>query len=40
VLKRIADYHYVLEKKGRTVREGDSDALTRDAEKVQGYVGL
>ncbi|MBI1201863.1 MAG: ATP-binding cassette domain-containing protein [Rhodopseudomonas sp.] len=39
VLKRIADYHYVLEK-GRTVWEGDSDALTRDADKVQGYVGL
>jgi branched-chain amino acid transport system ATP-binding protein len=39
VLKRIADYHYILEK-GRTVWSGDSTALTRDAEMVYRYVGL
>jgi branched-chain amino acid transport system ATP-binding protein len=39
VLKRIADYHYILEK-GRTVWNGDSDALTRDADAVYRYVGL
>ncbi|GGF03871.1 ABC transporter ATP-binding protein [Stappia taiwanensis] len=39
VLKRIADRHYILEK-GRTVWSGSSDDLTRNAELVQGYVGL
>jgi branched-chain amino acid transport system ATP-binding protein len=39
VLKRVADYHYILEK-GRTVWSGDSHALSRDAETVYRYVGL
>ena len=39
VLKRVADYHYILEK-GRTVWHGDSAALSRDAETVYRYVGL
>ena len=39
VLKRLADRHYILEK-GRTVWSGNSRDLMRDAELVQGYVGL
>lgn len=39
VLKRLADRHYIVEK-GRTVWHGDSAALERDADVVQGYVGL
>ena len=38
-LKRLADYHYILEK-GRTVWSGDSAALERDAAKVHRYIGL
>jgi len=39
VLKRVADYHYILEK-GRTVWHGDGAALSRDVEMVHRYVGL
>jgi branched-chain amino acid transport system ATP-binding protein len=39
VLKRLANYHYILEK-GRTVWSGDSAALERDAVKVHRYVGI
>lgn len=39
VLKRLADRHVILEK-GRTVWQGSSDDLTRDATLVQRYVGL
>lgn len=38
-LKRIADYHYVLER-GRTVWSGDSFALENDAARVHQYVSL
>ena len=38
-LKRLADYHYILEK-GRTVWSGDSATLERDAAKVHRYIGL
>jgi branched-chain amino acid transport system ATP-binding protein len=38
-LKRVADYHYILEK-GRTVWSGDGAALERDAAQVQRWVGL
>jgi len=38
-LKRLADYHYILEK-GRTVWSGDAAALERDAATVQRYIGL
>jgi branched-chain amino acid transport system ATP-binding protein len=38
-LKRLADYHYILEK-GRTVWSGDSAALERDAAKNHQYVGI
>ena len=38
-LKRLADYHYILEK-GRTVWSGDSAALERDAAKIQRYIGI
>ena len=33
-LKRLADYHYILEK-GRTVWSGDTVTLERDAAKIQ-----
>jgi branched-chain amino acid transport system ATP-binding protein len=39
VLKRLADRHYILEK-GRTVWEGTSADLDRDAARVQTYVGV
>ena len=39
VLKRVADYHYILEK-GRTIWSGDGAALARDAAMVQKYVGI
>ena len=39
VLKRVADYHYILEK-GRTIWSGDGTALARDAAMVQRYVGI
>lgn len=39
VLKRLADYHYILEK-GCTVWSGDSADLERDAAKVYRYVGI
>ena len=39
VLKRVADYHYILEK-GRTIWSGDGAALARDAAMVQNYVGI
>ncbi len=39
VLKRLADYHYILEK-GRTVWSGDRAALERDGELVNTYVGI
>lgn len=38
-LKRLADRHVIIEK-GRTVWQGNSDDLDRDAEQVQRYVGL
>ncbi|MDB5569794.1 MAG: ABC-type amino acid transport system, ATPase component protein [Hyphomicrobiales bacterium] len=38
-LRRLADRHHVIEK-GRTVWSGDGDALDRDREKVNGWVGL
>jgi branched-chain amino acid transport system ATP-binding protein len=38
-LKRLADYHYILEK-GRTVWSGDAAALERDAAKVHRYIGI
>ena len=38
-LKRLADYHYILEK-GRTVWSGDVVALERDATKIQRYIGI
>ncbi|MDR5653587.1 ABC transporter ATP-binding protein [Ruixingdingia sedimenti] len=39
VLKRLADRHYIIEK-GRTVWAGTGADLDRDAERVQGYVGV
>ena len=36
-LKRLADYHYILEK-GRTVWSGDAAALERDATTIQRYI--
>ena len=39
VLRRLADRHFVIER-GRTVWSGDGDALDRDREKVNGWVGL
>jgi branched-chain amino acid transport system ATP-binding protein len=39
VLKRIADRHYVIEK-GRTIWSGGGTDMERDAQLVQGYVGL
>lgn len=39
VLKRLADRHFILEK-GRTVWSGSSDDLTRDHDRVQGWVGV
>ena len=38
-LKRLADYHYILEK-GRTVWSGDGLTLERDATKIQRYIGI
>ncbi len=38
-LKRLADYHYIIEK-GRTVWSGDSASLERDLAKVRRYVGV
>jgi branched-chain amino acid transport system ATP-binding protein len=38
-LKRLADYHYILEK-GRTVWSGDAAALERDAATIQRYIGI
>ena len=38
-LKRLADYHYILEK-GRTVWSGDAAALEQDAAKIQRYIGI
>jgi len=39
VLRRLADRHFVIER-GRTVWSGDGQALDRDREKVNGWVGL
>ncbi|WP_118135571.1 ABC transporter ATP-binding protein [Oceanicella sp. SM1341] len=39
VLKRLATRHYIIEK-GRTVWQGSSAELERDAAEVQRYVGL
>jgi branched-chain amino acid transport system ATP-binding protein len=39
VLKRLADRHYIIER-GRTVWSGGRAELERDAEEVQGYVGV
>jgi branched-chain amino acid transport system ATP-binding protein len=39
VLKRLADHHFILEK-GRTVWNGDSAALRREAATVQRYLGI
>lgn len=38
-LKRLADRHVIIEK-GRTVWQGSSADLDRDAEQVQRYVGI
>jgi branched-chain amino acid transport system ATP-binding protein len=39
VLKRLADRHYIIEK-GRIVWSGTGPELTRDADKVQAYIGV
>ena len=39
VLKRLADRHFILEK-GTTVWTGTGADLTRDHDRVQGWVGV
>jgi len=38
-LQRLADRHYVLEK-GRTVWSGTGAELTRDAQRIRGWIGV